>query len=165
LIGLLDYQTEKCPNDVCLLYPDLCSDTLQYGSATFAQFSAASHRLAVQYRNYIDIPTCEDKPIIVALLGNSSADYLVTIYALLRLGVVVFPLSTRNSKAALENLMQTTATTYLIVGPGQIDVELDGLTKIYLETVNWTANDIVSILPTTTIANNSLEHVVMMFHR
>jgi len=108
--------------------------------------------------------TNSQKSIVVGLLANSSTDYLLTMYGLVKLGVVVFPLSIRNSKAALEHLIKTTGVSYLIVEPGQMHVELDGLKTISLENVDWNGDDnfVCSINKTQ---KDSLEDLQMIFHR
>jgi acyl-CoA synthetase (AMP-forming)/AMP-acid ligase II len=161
---LLDYQAENRSNQTCLLYPDLSSDPLCYASATFAQVNAAANHLASRYAKHIDISSNSEKSIIVGLLANSSTDYLLTIYGLVKLGVVFFPLSIRNSKAALEHLIKTTGVSYLIVGPGQIHIELDGLTILPLEQVNWNVDDTFSDRIQKT-DNDSLERLQMILHR
>ena len=161
---MLDYQAQNRSKKTCLLYPDLSSDPLCYASATFAQVNAAANQIAAKYAQHIDMSANSEKPIIVGLLGNSSADYLLTIYGLVKLGVVCFPLSIRNSKAALEHLIKTTGVSYLIVGPGQIHVELDGLAILQLEQVDWNVGDIFPS-PTKKTDNDSLESLQMIFHR
>jgi long-subunit acyl-CoA synthetase (AMP-forming) len=105
------------------------------------------------------------KSIIVGLLANSSTDYLLTIYGLVKLGVVVFPLSIRNSKAALEHLIKTTGVSYLIVGPGQIHIELDGLKIIPLENVYWNDNNNSFSCSINKMQKDSLEQVQLILHR
>jgi acyl-CoA synthetase (AMP-forming)/AMP-acid ligase II len=98
-------------------------------------------------------------------LANSSTDYLLTIYGFAKLGVVCFPLSIRNSKAALEHLIKATGVSYLIVGPGQMHVELDGLTILPLEQVDWNVGDTFPSPPNKKTDNDSLESLRMIFHR
>ncbi len=161
---MLDYQAQNRPNKTCLLYPDLSSNPICYASATFAQVNAAANRLATKYSKQIDVSSNSQKSITVGLLANSSTDYLLTIYGLVKLGVVIFPLSTRNSKAALEHLIKTTGVSYLIVGPGQIQIELDGLKIISLENVDFDGDD---NFPCSfkELEKNFLEDVQMIFHR
>jgi hypothetical protein len=83
---------------------------------------------------------------------------------LVKLGVVFFPLSIRNSKAALEHLIKTSEISYLIVGPGQIHVEADGLTILPLEQVDWNVDDMFPG-PIKEPDNDSLERLQMIFHR
>ena len=103
--------------------------------------NTAANHLASKYAKQIDISSCSQKPIVVGLLGNSSTDYLLTLYGLVKLGVLVFPLSIRNSKDALEHLIKETEMSYLIIGPGQTHVKFDGLKVIELEPVDWNGND------------------------
>lgn len=159
---MLEYQAQKRPNKTFLLYPDLTSEPLRYASATFAQVNGAANRLAGIYANQMDMTFNERKQMVVGLLANSSVDYLLAQLALVKLGVVVFSLSTRNSKAALEHLIKTTGVSYLIVGPGQISVEVDGLKIIPLAKVDW--NDSTSDSYVTS-SKDSLECDQMIFHR
>ena len=165
LAELLDYQAKNRSNKTCILYPDLSSEPLHYASVTYAQVNAAAHRLAKRYAQQIDISSNTKKSVIVGLLANSSIDYLITLYGLIRLGVIVFPLSTRNSKAALEHLIKTNDVSYLVIGPGQIHVELDGLKIIPLENVNWDEHDDDISCSFNNKEKDSLEQVRVILHR
>jgi long-subunit acyl-CoA synthetase (AMP-forming) len=105
------------------------------------------------------------KSIVVGLLANSSTDYLLTMYSLFKLGVVIFPLSIRNSKAALEHLIKTTGVSYLIIEPGQIHVELDGLKVIPLENIDWNSCDDNFPCSFNKTDSDSLERIQIIFHR
>lgn len=165
LAELLDYQAENRSNKPCLLYPDLSSEPLRYASVTYAQVNAAANRLAMKYAQQIDISSNTEKSVVVGLLASSSIDYLLTFYGLIKLGVVVFPLSTRNSQAALEHLIQKTGVSYLVIGPGQIHVELDGLQIISLESVNWDEHDDNIAYSFNNKGKDSLEEVRVILHR
>ncbi|CAF0799195.1 unnamed protein product [Adineta steineri] len=159
----LEYQAQNRPNKTYLLYPDLTSDPLRYASATFAQVNDIANHLANKYAKHIDISSNSQKPIVVGLLANTSVNYLLTFYGLVKLGVVVFTLSIRNSKAALEHLIKTTGVSYLVIEPGQIQIELDGLKLIPLENIDWNKN-YNSSQPINRTEKGSLEDSQLILH-
>lgn len=137
---------------------------MKYASATFAQVNNAANYLAGKYAKQINLSTNEQKQIVVGLLANNSLDYLLTQYSLVKLGVVVFQLSTRNSKAAMEHLIKSTGVSYLVVGPGQIPIEIDGVKVITLEEVDMNVVNNTTY-PFVSSNENLLERVQMIFHR
>ena len=85
-------------------------------------------------------------------------------YGLIKLGVVVFPLSIRNSKAALQHLMTTNGATCLVCGPDQVNIELDGVKVIPMEHADWSeGNDCPNVQRHD--QSNALERLQMIFHR
>jgi len=62
------------------------------------------------------------KPTVVALLGSSNFEYLVTIIALTKLGHTVLFLSTRISQPAMESLIETTGATFLLADAKSLNV-------------------------------------------
>jgi len=137
---------------------------LKYSSATFAQVNNAANYLAAKYAKQINLMSNERQQIVVGLLANNSIEYLLTQYSLVKLGVVIFQLSTRNSKAAMEHLIKSTGVSYLIVGQGQIPIAVDGVKMIRLENIDWNVVNSTSY-PSVQSNNNSLEHLQMIFHR
>jgi acyl-CoA synthetase (AMP-forming)/AMP-acid ligase II len=72
-------------------------------------------RVAKYYEK--DIPcrsSSTEKPAVVALLGPSNIEYLVTLLALSKLGHTVLLLSTRIPQPAVENLLTRTEGTVLV---------------------------------------------------
>ncbi|CAF3948920.1 unnamed protein product, partial [Adineta steineri] len=160
---LLEYQAQNRPDKTHLLYPDLTSDPLRYASATFAQVNGIANYLADKYAKQIDLSSNSQKSLVVCLLANTSVNHLLTFYGLVKLGVVVFPLSIRNSKAALEHLIKTTGASYLVIESGQIRIELDGLKLIPLENVDWNKNYNSSQSINRT-EKDSLENIQLILH-
>ncbi len=54
--------------------------------------------------------------------------------------------------------------SYLVVGPGQIPIELDGLKVIPLENVDWNGDDNFTC-SINKAERDTLEHLQMIFHR
>ncbi|CAF0954297.1 unnamed protein product, partial [Didymodactylos carnosus] len=106
---ILEYQASQRPNHLCLLYPDLSFNFTQYASLTYAQVNNITNNLAEQFSQYI---SQKDMPV-VCLLANNNVDCLLMLYALLKLNIIVFPLSTRNSQAAIVHLVNETQASHL----------------------------------------------------
>lgn len=120
------------PDRVVVAYP---SSGINYVDYTMQQLDVFAYRVAMAYRRIIPTRTSSaQKPSIVALLGPSDLDYLVTMLALIKLGHTVLFLSTRISPAAIESLISATGARVLLAAPAHLDVarstqqNIEGLT-------------------------------------
>ncbi|KAI9726711.1 MAG: putative NRPS-like protein biosynthetic cluster [Cirrosporium novae-zelandiae] len=94
------------------------SSGIEYVDCPINQLDTFAFRVAKKYAQYIP-PRCSssEKPVVIALLGPSTLDYLVTMLALAKLGHTVLYLSTRISKEAHENLLQLTGSSNIFIHP------------------------------------------------
>lgn len=110
--SLLRYRARRYPNAIAVAYPRSSIDYVDY---TLQQLDVFAYRVARHYQSWIPTRTSSaEKPITVALFGPSNFDYLVSMLALAKLGHTVLFLSTRLSQVAIESLIETTDTTYLL---------------------------------------------------
>lgn len=120
------------PDQVVVSYP---SSGIDYVDYTMKQLDVFAYRVAMSYKHIIPARTSSaQKPTVVALLGPSDLDYLVTMLALFKLGHTVLFLSTRISPAAIESLMSVTGAQVLLAAPAHAEVaratqqSLEGIT-------------------------------------
>lgn len=120
------------PGRIVLSYP---SSGIDYVDYTMQQLDVFAYRVAMSYTRFI--PTRKSsmqKPTVVALLGPSDLDYLVTMLALVKLGHTVLFLSTRISPDAIDSLISVTEAKVLLAAPAHSEVaratkeRLEGLT-------------------------------------
>ncbi|KAK4150503.1 male sterility protein [Chaetomidium leptoderma] len=117
---------------VVVSYP---SSGIDYVDYTMQQLDVFAYRVAMGYNKTIPARTSStEKPTVVAILGPSDLDYLVTMLALIKLGHTVLFLSTRISPAAVESLVSVTGASALLAAPAHWEVakatqqKLEGLT-------------------------------------
>jgi acyl-CoA synthetase (AMP-forming)/AMP-acid ligase II len=111
IADMLEKHAQNHSDQVCLYYPDqMESDT--YAALTFNQLNNVTNYLAKKFSAVFSQNQSNESPI-VCLLGYSNANYLLTIYALFKLDVIIFPLSIRNSAAAIKHLLETSNASYL----------------------------------------------------
>jgi acyl-CoA synthetase (AMP-forming)/AMP-acid ligase II len=117
---------------VVVSYP---SSGIEYVDYTMQQLDVFAYRVAMGYSKTIPPRTSStEKPTVVAILGPSDLDYLVTMLALIKLGHTVLFLSTRISPAAIESLVSVTGASALLAAPAHLEVaratqqKLEGLT-------------------------------------
>lgn len=102
------------------LYPDTHvvsypSSGINFIDYTLQQLDVFAWRAAKVYER--DLPvrlSSAQKPTVVALLGPSNLEYLITMLALTKLGHTVLLLSTRIPQIAVESLLEATGATTLI---------------------------------------------------
>ncbi|CAF3682335.1 unnamed protein product [Rotaria sp. Silwood1] len=111
IIDMLNKQAVSRSNEVYLLYPNQ-TDQQAYATLTYKQFNEVTSHLAQQYSIKIHSISTNQIPV-VCLLTKTDENYLLTIYALLKLGVIVFPLSIRNSEAAIVHLLEKSNASHL----------------------------------------------------
>ena len=108
---LLRSRARTDPDVRVLYYP---SSGIDYVGYTFQQLDVFAYRVAKELQKWI--PTRADSRAprrVVALLGPSNLEYLVTLMAVIKLGHTVLFLSTRISPLAIESLAKTTGTKYI----------------------------------------------------
>ncbi|ORY66082.1 uncharacterized protein BCR38DRAFT_429188 [Pseudomassariella vexata] len=107
-------------HDIIVSYP---SSGIEYVDYTMQQLDVFAYRAAIHYQQFIPTrSSSEEKPTVVALLGPSNFEYLVTMLALTKLGHTILFLSTRLSQAAIESLMSVTGTKYLLADSRYLEV-------------------------------------------
>lgn len=101
------------PDRTIVSYP---STGIEYVDYTMEQLDVYAFRVARHYEPFIPVRTSSsEKPMVVALLGPSNLEYLVTMLALAKLAHTVLFLSTRISQEAIESLMTATGARKLLV--------------------------------------------------
>ncbi|KIV88771.1 hypothetical protein PV10_08416 [Exophiala mesophila] len=110
---LIARRAQQAPHQPILGYP---SHGVEYVEYTFEQLDRLADAGASHYA--ARVPTrssSEDPEVVVAILGHSTLEYLITIIALSRLGFTVLFLSTRISEEAYISLLESTNSSHLIV--------------------------------------------------
>ncbi|GAD96718.1 NRPS-like enzyme, putative [Paecilomyces variotii No. 5] len=106
--------SEDCDKPV-VFYPD---SGVNYVGYSIHQIDTYASRAAITYG--AQIPTRQsshEEPTVVALLGVSDLDYIITFLALTKLGHTVLFLSPRLTKAAYVWLLQKTDTKHVVFQP------------------------------------------------
>lgn len=133
LVDMLAYQVGQRPDQCCLLYPHPLR-TNRYMSITYKQFDTLLNRLASKLLTIL--PDLNDtrsgifQTPVVSLLANSDVNYLLMIYSLLKLDIVVFPLSTRNDTEAIQHLIEKADSKYLFVSSQYLKTAEDAKTNL-----------------------------------
>ncbi|KAL2009967.1 hypothetical protein VTN00DRAFT_5774 [Thermoascus crustaceus] len=112
---LMRIQVDVNPNDPVVSYP---SSGVSYVDYSVRQLDTFAYRVAQQYAH--DFPpriSSSEKVAVVALLGISDFDYIITLLALTKLGHTVLLLSPRISQPAYAHLLKTTGSRRLIIQP------------------------------------------------
>ncbi|KAI1500051.1 hypothetical protein F5X99DRAFT_387406 [Biscogniauxia marginata] len=100
------------PHDVIVSYP---SSGIEFVDYTMQQLDVFACRAAKHYQQFVPVrPSSDGKPTVVALLGPSNFEYLVTMLALTKLGHTILFLSTRISQVAIESLLKVTRTQRIL---------------------------------------------------
>jgi acyl-CoA synthetase (AMP-forming)/AMP-acid ligase II len=102
------------PDRVILSYP---SKGIEYVDYTMRQLDVFAYRAAVRYQEQLSDMrrvSSAEKPRVVAMLGPSNLEYLVTMLAMIKLGHTILFLSTRISPEAVESLMTTTGAEAIV---------------------------------------------------
>jgi acyl-CoA synthetase (AMP-forming)/AMP-acid ligase II len=110
--GLIRQRAKSNPGAIAVAYPRAGTDYVDY---TLQQLDVFAYRVAVHYQKCIPSrKSSVERQVTVALFGPSNFDYLISMLALAKLGHTVLFLSTRLSQIAIESLVETTGTTYLL---------------------------------------------------
>ncbi|CAF0882302.1 unnamed protein product [Didymodactylos carnosus] len=133
IMEMLAFQVRQRPDQCCLLYPHpLHMDS--YISITYRQFDTLLNRLANKLLTILpdinDTKSSTFETPVISLLANSDVNYLLMIYSLLKLDIVVFPLSTRNDKEAVQHLIEKTDAKYLFVSSQYLPIANEIKTKL-----------------------------------
>lgn len=108
------------PDRVIVSYP---SSGIEYVDYTMKQLDVYAFRAAKHYQQFLPTRRSSDeKPLVIALLGKSDFNYLVTMLALTKLGHTTLFLSTRISQEAIDNLLQLTGAEYFVVDERHHDI-------------------------------------------
>lgn len=111
--GLVRRRARLHPNSHAISYP---SSGISYVDYTMQQLDVFAWRVAKHYEAHLTPRTSSaEKPAVVAMLGPSNLEYLITKMALSKLGHTILLLSTRIPQAAIENLMNVTDAKTLLI--------------------------------------------------
>lgn len=113
--ALVRNRAQAFTHQTIVSYP---SSGIGYVDYTMQQLDVFAYRVACHYQDRLPVrSSSSEKPKVIAMLGPSNLEYLVTMLALIKLGHTILFLSTRISQEAVESLMRTThAETLLIDG-------------------------------------------------
>lgn len=101
------------PNEPILAYPVHNTNYLEY---TYRELDVFAYRVGQQYvQRTMQRRSSAEKEKVVALLGPSNLDYLISVLALTKAGFTVMFLSTRLSDAAYLSLLESTQCRDLII--------------------------------------------------
>jgi acyl-CoA synthetase (AMP-forming)/AMP-acid ligase II len=101
------------PDEPILAYPVHNTDYLEY---TYRELDVFAYRVGQQYiQHTTQRRSSAEKEKVVALLGPSNLDYLISVLALTKSGFTVLFLSTRLSDAAYLSLLESTQCRDLII--------------------------------------------------
>ncbi|KAK0199436.1 NRPS-like enzyme [Desarmillaria ectypa] len=107
---LFDYNGFHSAKHTLFRYNNL--DNGESRSITWAEGVAAFHVAGHYFREHIN----DESPVVVGILANTdSITYFTVLVGLMRLGKIPFPISPRNSVAAIVHLMKSTSSKYLVV--------------------------------------------------
>jgi acyl-CoA synthetase (AMP-forming)/AMP-acid ligase II len=112
---LMRTQAEASPHEPVVSYP---SSSINYVDYSVRQLDTFAYRVAQQYKH--DFPprtSSSQKATVIALLGVSDFDYIITLLALTKLGHTVLLLSPRISQPAYAHLLTKTGSKHLIIQP------------------------------------------------
>lgn len=168
---MLNKQATSRPNHVCLYYPDQVNPHT-YVTLTYKQLNDVTDHLAQKYSKLIGENQRNATPII-CMLANTSVDYLLTMYALLKLDVIVFLLSIRNSEAAIMHLLEKVNVSHLFYSNEYSSMSIKVATKFgstvkhyRMETIH--INELVECgesMFNSKIDINQLDQIHIIFHR
>ncbi|TFY83888.1 hypothetical protein EWM64_g125 [Hericium alpestre] len=103
----IDHRSYNDAQRVAISYPK--PGTSDYVDVTWAQFGHAVDDAAWTFSEKLGIRSSSDDPLrVVGILARSDAAYMITIYALHKLGIIPLLISPRNSRAAIVNLLKLT---------------------------------------------------------
>ena len=111
ITDMLEKQAVLRAHQNCLFYPEQ-TDARSYAAITYKQLNEVTNHIAEKFSTQIQC-TLTNEPSIVCLLANSNVSYLLSIYALFKLNVIIFPLSIRNSDAAILHLLEKSGASHL----------------------------------------------------
>ncbi|KAK9776034.1 putative gluconokinase [Seiridium cardinale] len=109
---LLRSRATAYPHIPIVSYP---SSAVEYVDYTFQQLDVFAYRVAKHFETSVPTRTSSStKRSVVAMMGPSNLEYLVTMMALIKAGHTILFLSTRISAVAVESLITSTGASYII---------------------------------------------------
>ncbi|KAK0492826.1 NRPS-like enzyme [Armillaria luteobubalina] len=137
---LFDYNAIHSPKHPLFRYDD--ADNGGFRTILWEEGVAAFHAAGHYLNKYIH----GDAPVTVGIFANTNLiTYFAVIAGLMRLGFVPFPISTRNSVAAIVHLLKSTGVRHLIVSQ---DASLQSATDIICRQFREAdVNDKITIIP------------------
>jgi acyl-CoA synthetase (AMP-forming)/AMP-acid ligase II len=171
IIDMLKKQAESRADQVCLLYPDQ-TDPHKYATLNYKQLNEVTNHVAQKFSVQVEQNSTNKTPV-VCLLANSNVTYLLSIYALLKINVIVYPLSVRNSDAAIMHLLEKSNVSHLFYAEQYSSVAIKigikfGLAIEVLPFEEIHITELVELGESTfkpTADMNELERVRIIFHR
>lgn len=134
--ALVRHRARTFPYATIVAYPSSGVDFVDF---SMQQLDVFAYRVARHYQTFIPTRASSDvKPTTVALLGPSNFEYAVTMLALTKLGHTVLFLSTRISQLAIESLVHTTGSTYLLADERFLQTAADvqkNMPSVYVEKI------------------------------
>ncbi|KAH9917020.1 uncharacterized protein B0H18DRAFT_1036256 [Fomitopsis serialis] len=119
---LLDYHGKHSADHRLFIYPE---DDGTSKTITWSRASQAIRKSALLVRERLGWKANEgDHPVVAILSASDSIPYATTIMGIMRAGYTPFPLSTRNSPAAVVHLLEKTNVKHVIVGLDEAMQEL-----------------------------------------
>ncbi|KAL0961259.1 hypothetical protein HGRIS_006221 [Hohenbuehelia grisea] len=116
----IDYRAHQAPERVIISYP--IPGTAKFVDVTWAEFAHAVDKAAWVYDAQLGARRSSSQPVkAVGILARSDAAYMVTVYALHKCGITPLLISTRNSHAAIVNLLKLTKAVALITDSYHLD--------------------------------------------
>ena len=116
---LIRLRAKSHPDLPILSYP---SEGIKYVDYTFQQLDVFAYRAAKHIQATIPSRrSSNEERTVVAMLGPSNLEYLVTMLALIKLGHTILFLSTRISAPAIESLVTATQSSYIIADPRYLE--------------------------------------------
>jgi acyl-CoA synthetase (AMP-forming)/AMP-acid ligase II len=123
------------------------------------QLDVFAYRVARHYQAFIPTRSSSSvKPTIVAILGPSNFDYIITILALTKLGHTVLFLSTRISQLAVESLIDTTGATHLLADPRYLPLAAQVQRSVPLLRISSIASSNIYDFPIEVHADTRMDH-------
>lgn len=111
-----------------LLHPDVYAVSYPSSGTTFVHYTVQqldifAWRVAKHYEAKLPVRrTSAEKPMVVAMLGPSNLEYLITMLALSKLGHTVLLLSTRIPQVAIESLINTTGASAIVADSRHVEI-------------------------------------------
>lgn len=133
LNALFAYRVKQSGNDVFLCVPKSSpaaaaaapASDFEYEQFTYGQVDRLIQHAAATYTELLPPKRRATPTQVVGLLASSGLEYVVSCFALYRLGHTVLHLSTNNSSAALVHLVQITSANCLFYSPDQSNTIAD----------------------------------------
>lgn len=118
--GLVRRRALLYPHEHAVSYPSSGTTFVDY---TLQQLDVFAWRVAKHYESHLPVrKSSSEKPAVIALLGPSNLEYLITMLALNKMGHTALLLSTRIPQMAIESLLKVTSANTLAVDAKYLEV-------------------------------------------